>query len=210
MKSTQTSPASSFRFNPGEYRLKQASANWEKKACSALRRSVFCQEQGLFERDDADAVDAQAMMIAALTCVIGQPEQVVGTVRVHETEAGIWFGSRLAVQTEFRSHTALGHKLIYFAVGCARAQGCEKFYAQVQLKNRRLFEHLHWRSLKTVDVCGQPHVLMTADFSFYPAITNAEVSFYSPPASSLPRSSTEISILDAAPSFINQPIRQVA
>lgn len=169
-----------FYFIPGEYIIKHVDADWEKAGCAALRRSVFCEEQRLFEHDDRDAVDTTALTIAAITCVIAQPEQIVGTVRIHETAPDIWFGSRLAVHSDFRSASALGQHLIEHAVCTAHARGCRQFYAHVQLQNERLFQRLHWCALEPVDVCGQAHVLMQADLDFYPPRLQDEFCFYPP------------------------------
>lgn len=167
-----------FRFNPGEFRLKPATERWEQLGCAALRRAVFCIEQGLFDGDDRDAADAGALSIAALVCLIGQPEQVVGTVRIHETEPGVWQGSRLAVHADYRSGTALGPHLIRHAVGSARARGCRRFLAQVQVQNAALFKRLHWQVLEPVSVCGRPHLLMEADLTHYPPCARDEVCLY--------------------------------
>ncbi|MET0379323.1 MAG: MSMEG_0567/Sll0786 family nitrogen starvation N-acetyltransferase, partial [Spongiibacteraceae bacterium] len=133
----------SFRFYPGEYRIRPVNADWELQGCAALRRAVFCDEQGLFQDDDSDAIDPNALHIAALGCVLAQPEQVVGTVRIHESQPGIqpgvWMGSRLAVHNDFRCDHALGHKLIRHAVRLAHARGCHQFFAHVQIKNAPLF-----------------------------------------------------------------------
>ena len=44
-------------YRPSHFRVKFAVAPWERRACAALRRQVFCTEQGLFPGDDRDAVD---------------------------------------------------------------------------------------------------------------------------------------------------------
>jgi len=167
-----------FYFIPGEYIIKHIDAGWEKAGCAALRRAVFCEEQKIFEHDDRDAIDDTALTIAAITCVIAQPEQIVGTVRIYEAEAGVWFGSRLAVHSDFRNASALGKHLIEHAVCTAHARGCRQFYAHVQLQNERLFQRLHWNTLDTIEVSGHPHALMQADLNFYPARMQDEICFY--------------------------------
>jgi putative N-acetyltransferase (TIGR04045 family) len=157
-----------FRFLPGDYRIKHAGAAWERQACAVLRRAVFCGEQGIFEDDDADALDHIALPIAAIACVAGMPDQVVGTVRIHQGVPGQWRGSRLAVHPDYRRSAWLGSELIAHAVRTAHARGAEQFLAQVQVRNVRLFESLHWRSLQAINVEGRPHVLMQADLAHYP------------------------------------------
>ncbi|WP_246051583.1 MSMEG_0567/Sll0786 family nitrogen starvation N-acetyltransferase [Panacagrimonas perspica] len=168
-----------YRFAPGEFRIKHVSESWERRACAELRRAVFCDEQQIFEHDDADALDACALPIAAIACLIGQPDDVVGTVRICETEPGTWWGSRLAVRPDYRRSAWLGGELIHHAVCTAHARGAKHFYAQVQVQNVKLFERLHWTTLDAVIVQGRPHVLMQADLAHYPARAQDDVGFFS-------------------------------
>lgn len=167
-------------FVPGEYIVKHVENAWERRGCLALRRAVFCDEQQVFDGDDADAIDAQAIPIAAIACMAGIAEQVVGTVRLHAgAEPGLWWGSRLAVHRDYRGAAWLGTQLILHAVSTARARGCTRFLARVQVQNVRLFERLHWQSLEATLVQDRPHVLMQADLDHYPVRTAAECRFYS-------------------------------
>ncbi|MCR5867330.1 MSMEG_0567/Sll0786 family nitrogen starvation N-acetyltransferase [Aquincola sp. J276] len=155
-------------FKPCEFRIKWASAGWEQREALALRRAVFCIEQGVFVGDDLDAVDAQAQTLVALSCVGGLPDQVVGTVRIHQAEPGLWWGSRLAVHAAFRQHGRIGAGLIRLAVASAHARGCRVFLAHVQQQNAAMFQRLHWQPLKHGLLHGRPHVLMQADLAAYP------------------------------------------
>ncbi|MGQ0621767.1 MAG: MSMEG_0567/Sll0786 family nitrogen starvation N-acetyltransferase [Panacagrimonas sp.] len=166
------------RFMPGEFRIKHVSENWERRACAELRHAVFCEEQDIFVGDDRDALDSRALSIAAIACLIGQPEDVVGTVRIVELEPGTWCGSRLAVHRDYRRSIWLGTELIHHAVRTAHARGATRFLAQVQVQNRRLFERLHWQSLQAVTVQGRPHVLMQADLAHYPPRSQDDVAFF--------------------------------
>jgi len=158
-----------YVYHPGDYRIRIASERWERAGCAALRRAVFCAEQGIFAGDDTDAIDAQALPIAAMSCWGGQPDDVVGTVRIHRGDApGLWWGSRLAVRSDYRRAAWLGSQLIEHAVCSAHGRGCTEFRATVQVQNLRLFERLHWRSLAAIEVQGRPHVLMQADLAHYP------------------------------------------
>lgn len=173
-----------FRFVSGEYRIKHVSEAWEQAACAALRRDVFCAEQRVFEHDDADGIDQHAFAIAAVACVAGIPEQVVGTVRIHQpnavNEPGLWQGSRLAVHADYRGAAWLGSQLIIHAVSTAHARGCTRFLAQVQVQNVALFERLHWQSLRAIEVQNRPHVLMQADLDQYPPRVEDEIRFFTP------------------------------
>jgi putative N-acetyltransferase (TIGR04045 family) len=140
----------------------------------ALRRQVFCEEQALFTHDDLDEVDRHepsTRSLVALTCLAGEADEVIGTVRIHQAAPGVWWGSRLAVRVDWRQHKRLGSNLIRLAISSAHALGCEEFLAQVQAQNVPLFERLHWQVLETLELHGKPHALMRASLAHYPPCT---------------------------------------
>jgi putative N-acetyltransferase (TIGR04045 family) len=161
-----------LHYTPVEYLVREAAQQWERDEAMALRRAVFCIEQGIFARDDRDATDDRAQLLVAMSCNGGMPEQVVGTVRIHRGEAsgkaGEWWGSRLAVHPAFRSQGHLGVTLIRLAVSRANALGCTAFFAQVQMQNVPLFRKIGWRLLEEITVHGRPHARMQADLDWYP------------------------------------------
>ena len=65
-------------YAPVEYLVREAAQQWERDEAMALRRAVFCIEQGIFARDDRDAIDDRAQLLVAMSCNGGMPEQVVG------------------------------------------------------------------------------------------------------------------------------------
>jgi putative N-acetyltransferase (TIGR04045 family) len=167
-------------FVPSGYQVKFAVDPWEKAAAAALRRAVFCTEQGLFGGeggDDRDAIDAIAIPLVAVSLLGVAADEVVGTVRIHEAEPGIWWGSRLAVAAAYRRVGALGAGLIRLAVSSAHARGCVRFLANVQSQNAELFHRLHWRTLAQLDLHGRPHHHMEADLAFYPPFAAPETGF---------------------------------
>jgi putative N-acetyltransferase (TIGR04045 family) len=164
-------------FRPSEFRVKFAASRWERDGAFALRRAVFCDEQRLFDGDDRDAIDDYAIAIVALSMMGVAADSVVGTVRIHEDQPGLWRGSRLAVERDFRRIGAIGATLIRLAVSSANAMGCKTFLAHVQAQNRALFEQMHWRTLEEVELHGQPHVKMQADLAFYPPCHAPELGF---------------------------------
>lgn len=164
-------------FLPAEYLVKWATEDWEREALWRLRRAVFCEEQGVFEGDDRDAIDLQATPIVALAYMGGFPCEVAGTVRIHEAEPGVWWGSRLAVAGAYRRQGHLGAALIRLAVTTAHAQGCHTFLAQVQSRNVPLFRRLHWASLEEIQLHGRPHHLMRADLAWYPPYADGPTGF---------------------------------
>jgi putative N-acetyltransferase (TIGR04045 family) len=145
-----------------------ASEHWQRQGYFALRRKIFCQETGLFDEADADKRDFKAVPIVAWDWQMGMPDHVVGTVRIDYHGDGLWFGGRLAVDTDYRRHGHLGALLIRCAVSTAHAWGARTFHAHVLDKNVRLFRWLRWEVLQDITLHGQPHCLMRADLSRYP------------------------------------------
>ncbi|WP_428535799.1 MSMEG_0567/Sll0786 family nitrogen starvation N-acetyltransferase [Rhodopila sp.] len=162
-----------------EFRVKSATEAWERNRAWALRREVFCQEQGLFGDDDRDSIDDVAIALVALSSLAITHEDVVGTVRIHQQQPGLWWGSRLAVARPYRKVGAIGTSLIRLAVGSARGFGCQRFLAHVQSGNAPLFHALRWRTLEEVMLHGRPHHFMQADLAHYPALTTPETGFLS-------------------------------
>ena len=164
-------------FQPTEFRVKFAASRWEREGAYALRRQVFCREQGLFGDDDRDAVDNYAIPLVALSMLGVAADGVVGTVRIHEEAPGLWWGSRLAVESDSRRVGAIGATLIRLAVSSAHAMGCQEFLAHVQAQNGPLFRQMHWETLAEVDLHGRPHLRMRADLAFYPPCPTPEIGF---------------------------------
>jgi putative N-acetyltransferase (TIGR04045 family) len=128
-----------------------------------LRHSIFVEEQGVFVGSDADDLDAIAYPIIAT-----KDSEVVGIVRIYESEPRLWYGGRLGVHSNHRRAAQVGKGLIYKAVTTANAWGCDRFLANVQLQNVRFFQRLHWNSLEKMNLCGLIHHLMEADLNYYP------------------------------------------
>jgi putative N-acetyltransferase (TIGR04045 family) len=168
-------------FLPSEYRVKFATDAWERREAAALRRRVFCDEQAVFSGDDRDAIDAVAIPIVAISSFGVVSQEVVGTVRIHEAEPGVWWGSRLAVAADYRKIGALGTSLIRLAVSSAHARGCRRFLAHVQSQNASLFRRLRWDTLEEINIHGRPHHFMQADLGYYPPFADAETGFLSLP-----------------------------
>jgi len=167
----------SLAFAPCEFRVQWASTAWEHHEALALRRAVFCVEQGVFVGSDLDAIDRDARCIVAVSQIGGAPDQVVGTVRIHEERPGLWWGSRLAVHAAFRQHGRIGATLIRLAVSSANALGCERFLAHVQSQNVPMFERLGWKALQPETLHGRPHHLMEAALSAYPACSDPHAGY---------------------------------
>ena len=134
-----------------------------------LRRTIFCEEQHVFETSDRDENDATAVPIAALHHGEDDTTRVVGVVRIVETEPGLWYGGRLGVHSAYRRHNQIGKGLIWKAVTRANGWGCHEFLATVQIQNVRFFKRLHWTSIRELEIQGICHHLMKADLNYYAA-----------------------------------------
>ncbi|MEO9652605.1 MAG: MSMEG_0567/Sll0786 family nitrogen starvation N-acetyltransferase [Roseobacter sp.] len=159
-------------FLSPDFIIRAATQPWELDGVRNLRQQVFVREQSIFEGHDRDAIDDIAMPLAAISTFAAEADQVVGTVRIHQSSPRIWRGSRLAVAQSHRRMGRLGTELIRLAVGTAHGRGCDRFLAQVQMQNVALFEHLNWASLGEIHVHGVPHMEMQADLMFYPPIAD--------------------------------------
>ena len=173
-------------FAPQDFVFKIARSRLELEGYWGLRRTIFCEEQGIFRDSDRDTIDDYAIPIVCESLVAGMEDLIVGVVRIDEREPGVWYGSRLGVAVEFRSikklspgvavrnHQpvyrglgALGAGLIYKAVLTAHALGCREFLATVQHQNARFFQRLHWEPMGELELFGLPHVKMRADLNYY-------------------------------------------
>lgn len=150
------------------YCFKLAQSPQDLRGYFGLRQSIFCQEQGLFEENDEDGIDATAYPIVAIDQEAPPDQQVVGVVRIYEEQDRLWYGGRLGVHADYRRVGRIGKGLIYKAVTTANTWGCDRFLATVQLQNVRFFQRQHWDSLEEMQICDRPHHLMEADLAFYP------------------------------------------
>lgn len=164
-------------FISPEFLIRAATEVWQMTGAARLRHRVFVEEQAIFTGHDRDATDQQALTLVAISTLAGEPAEVVGTVRIHQSAPGVWWGSRLAVAPDYRRVGRLGAELIRLAVSTANGQGCVQFNAHVQAQNEPLFRRLHWEAVGTVDLHGVPHVHMQASLPHYPAIPDPAIGW---------------------------------
>lgn len=165
-------------YKHDHFHIKWAESGWEKEQAYRIRRAVFCDEQGLFKEHDTDDVDLKAQTLVAVQQLAGMPERVVGTVRIYESAPRIWWGSRLAVEPDFRRQGVLGAGLIKLAVRSANSLGCDEFHATVQAQNETLFKRLHWHPTDHLMIQGVDHVKMVADLAHYPPMDCPQQGFW--------------------------------
>lgn len=151
------------------YQFKLAITSQEIAAYHRLRRSIFAEEQQLFQDNDVDDIDQYAYPIVAINPQANPNNSVVGVVRIYEPEPGLWYGGRLGTHRDYRRGWHIGKGLIHKAVTTANTWGCHQFLATVQLQNVRFFQRLHWRPLEEIIIRDRPHQLMEADLNYYPA-----------------------------------------
>ena len=154
-------------FRCGDIGWRLATEAWELRAYQALRRRIFCDEQGLFSGDDRDEVDERAIPIVAVLRTAGVAEEVAGVVRIWQAEPGEWFGGRLGTERAHRKNGTIGSGLIELAVRTACRRGCSRFRATVQERNVKLFERLGWVVTERIEAFGLPHARMQAELTRY-------------------------------------------
>lgn len=132
------------------------------RAYAALRRAVFVDEQGLFDRHDTDAADADPRTVVLLAR--DARGEVVGGVRLHPAgpgpDLGWWHGDRLVVRRDARRLARVGPALVRAACARAEAAGALRFEADVQPANVVLFRRLGWETVRAEQVHGHPHLRM--------------------------------------------------
>jgi putative N-acetyltransferase (TIGR04045 family) len=150
-------------------RFGRAREVWQERAYWELRRAIFCEETALFQGSDTerDAHDAHALPIVAVAHAAGNPDGVVGIVRIYEASPGLWFGGRLGVEREYRRSGGVGAGLIDTAVRLGIAHGCQTFHATVLRENAAYFQRHHFSPLERIEVCGREHVLMRAELEHF-------------------------------------------
>ncbi|MFC0329674.1 MSMEG_0567/Sll0786 family nitrogen starvation N-acetyltransferase [Paenibacillus sepulcri] len=147
--------------------VRLAASGEEMEAALLLRRRVFVDEQGMFEQTDEDDEDSSSIYLNAW----GSGSVLMGTVRCYpdRQEEGVWWGGRLAVHEAYRLR-GIGVYLIEAAVEEMRRRGVQRFLAQVQEQNVKLFEKLGWRKAGALySIRDHPHQRMEVDLDVHDA-----------------------------------------
>lgn len=146
----------------GDFQCKIATTKRELQRHFAIRRTVFVEEQSVFDESDVDTNDRYALPIVARY----EPEnKIVGAVRCYREEADTWYGGRLAVLDGYRS-LRVGSDLVRTAEDAVQDRGCKLFLAHIQVKNVPLFKYLDWVPVgETEQIHGLEHQLMRTTWS---------------------------------------------
>jgi predicted GNAT family N-acyltransferase len=179
------------KYQPCDFSYKIATSPIELEEYWQLRKQIFCNEQKIFNGSDKDQFDEKMIPIICTYLLAGMEDKVIGAVRIDERETGVWWGSRLCVQKDFRTlqnispgvqtrnkqpgfyaSRSVGSGLIYKAVSTAYLSDCETFYAHVQSQNVSFFRRLHWSIVEEVMLHGIRHVKMKADLRYYEPLSN--------------------------------------
>jgi predicted GNAT family N-acyltransferase len=98
-----------------------------------LRHAVFCEEQGVPEREELDGRDREGMHLVAVA-----DEQVLATCRLLFVGPTVQF-SRLAVRRSARRH-GIARALLELADAESRAAGARRLVLHAQTYARSLYE----------------------------------------------------------------------
>ncbi len=115
------------------YEVRRARSEDEMKEVLEIRREVFCREQGVPEREEADGHDGDAVHLVAIS-----GEQVVATSRLLFVGPTVQF-SRLAVRMGARRH-GIATALLQAAEDEARVAGARRLVLHAQTYARSLYE----------------------------------------------------------------------
>jgi ElaA protein len=135
--------------------VRRAASADEVGAALALRRAVFCDEQGVPLADELDGRDEEAVHLVARA-----EGRVIGTCRLLIEPGATARLGRLAVAPEARRR-GLGAALLGAAEEEARTLGARRIELAAQVQARRLYSDRGYRTLgQPFPDAGLPHVRM--------------------------------------------------
>jgi predicted GNAT family N-acyltransferase len=115
------------------YEVRRVRGAEEMEAVLGLRHAVFCEEQGVPEREELDGRDREGMHLVAVA-----GEQVLATCRLLFVGPTVQF-SRLAVRLSARRQ-GIASALLALADSEARAGGARRLVLHAQTYARSLYE----------------------------------------------------------------------
>ncbi len=160
------SALSSFEKKEEDLICHSARNQFEKSEAFRIRKAVFVDEQGMFDKSDLDENDSKSVHLIAK-----QKGNIIGTVRVYnENEKDHhWIGGRLAIEKDFRTSCGAGSALVKEAMKRVKKKGCRIFTAHIQEKNIPFFLKLGWMPMGPVKShFGHPHQKMRSNLDLVP------------------------------------------
>jgi len=128
-------------------------------ACLALRRTVFCDEQGVSEGLEFDGCDAEALHLACLL-----DDHVVGTLRLVCQGDQARLG-RMAVRADCR-RAGIGRRLVQAASDLLVERGCTRIVLHAQVRALGFYEALGFRARgERFTEAAIEHVFMDRDLA---------------------------------------------
>ncbi|WOO89688.1 GNAT family N-acetyltransferase [Mollicutes bacterium LVI A0078] len=125
-----------------------------------LRKQVFCEEQGVPEKEEIDVFD-DVNHKKSMHLIVTDKGQVVGTLRVVNSTDYAKIG-RVAVKADFRGK-GIGKKMVNFAIDECLDQNLfnvrnKYFYLESQVEAIPFYEKLGFKAYgEEFDDCGIPH-----------------------------------------------------
>lgn len=112
----------------------------ERAGALALRKRVFCVEQGVPVSEELDGLDDEAAHLVALACAreADDSDLVVGTLRLLRREEIAKVG-RVAVERTWRRR-GIAQRMLALALARAREEGCTRALLAAQLEAVELYE----------------------------------------------------------------------
>ena len=156
-------------FLASAYRSSSPPKPWERRGARRCADEVFCEEQGLFDGDDRDAVDDIAIPLVAVSLfgVAAMPWSAP-FASTRDPSPAVWWGSRLAVAGNIAARR--GRRRPDPPCGLPRRMRAAAALPRqcAEPECRLCSSTLHWRTLDEVELHGRPHHAMQADLDHYP------------------------------------------
>lgn len=124
----------------------------------AIRRAVFCVEQGVSEAEEMDGLDDLCTSYLA-----SRGGRAIGTMRVRRLDGDTAKLERVAVLRPHRG-TRIGKALMRHAMDCAAAAGVRRLVLNAQCRAQPFYAGLGFvRRGEIFEEAGIPHVRMDCD-----------------------------------------------
>ena len=121
--------------------IKIVSEDWERRQYYRLREATFRDEQQIL-KEDRDEYDFKAFGIVAIGQMFGEPDRVIGAVRIFPDGKQTWWGGRLCVDPLYRHHRAIGKAQINAAALTGDSLANQRIVVSVQQQNEATVQKL--------------------------------------------------------------------